>query len=289
MTTEFMGRVDEKSKTAIASGALQPIETGQAELVDGGLRFVVRWVSTLARKDGSAVAMPGGPRDPDFNPFLAPEPALTVGPLGDAHTAILNKFPVCARHLVIARREFAEQLSPLDISDCIALALLLTESGGLGFYNGGAAGGASQRHKHVQWLPQAPGNASLRELLPGLPGNAATLSVALHPRYSMKHCFVRVDCAPGTPVARAAESLLQAYRIACERLTLRVDDAGLLPAANLLVGDGWMLVVPRSREHFEGISINALSYGGTLFVRQVEQIDIIRAAGPLRVLADVGC
>lgn len=289
MSSDLLRRVDDRSSAAIASGALQPIETGQVEIVDGALPFVVRWVSSLAGKDGAAAAMPGGPRDPDFNPFLSPEPALTVGPLGDAHTAILNKFPVCARHLVIARREFAEQLSPLDLSDFTALAMLLTESGGLGFYNGGAAGGASQRHKHVQWLPDAPGNASLRALLRELPRDAPALSIALHPRYAMKHCFVRVDCASGTLVPRAAESLLQAYQRACERLGLRVDQAGLLPAANLLVGDGWMLVVPRSREHFEGISINALSYGGTLFVRHVEQIETIRAAGPLRVLADVGC
>lgn len=289
MTTALMRGIDERASAALASGALQPIETGQIELVDGGLRFVVRWVSTLARKEGAAPAIPGGPRDPDFNPFLAPEPALTIAPLGDAHTAILNKFPVCPRHLVIARREFEEQLAPLDLADFTALALVLTEAGGLGFYNGGTDAGASQRHKHVQWLPQAPDNASLRTLLPGLPSDAAELAVARHPRYAMAHCFVRVDCDIGTPVERAARSLLNAAEIAYQRLGLRVDATGLLPAANLLVSDGWMLVVPRSRERFDDISINALSYGGAIFVRRIEQIDTVRRAGPLRMLADVGC
>ncbi len=289
MATPFMKIVDARSSAAIASGALQPIETGQTELVDGGLRFIVRWVSTLARKDGDAVAMPGGPRDPNFNPFLSPEPALTVGPLGDEHTAILNKFPVAERHLVIARRRFAEQLAPLDLSDFSALARVLTESGGLGFYNGGAAGGASQRHKHVQWLPAAPGHASLRMLLPDLPAEADEQSFAVHPRLPMKHCFVRVDCAIATPIERAARSLLAGFERACARLEMQPDAAGLLPASNLLVEDGWMLLVPRSREHFDGISINALSYAGTLFVRHRDQIETIRAAGPLRVLAEVGC
>ena len=289
MTTAFMRRIDERASAALESGALQPVETGQTELVDGGLRFVVRWVSSLARKDGAAPAIPGGPRDPDFNPFLSPEPALTIGPLGDTHTAILNKFPVCARHLVIARREFEEQLAPLDLADFTALAQVLTESGGLGFYNGGTDAGASQRHKHVQWLPQAPDNASLRALLPELPSDAAELAMTRHPRYAMKHCFVRVDCEIGTPVDRAARSLLRACESAYERLGLRADAAGLLPAANLLVGDGWMLVVPRSRERFEGISINSLSYGGAIFVRHIEQIDIVRNVGPLHLLADVGC
>ncbi len=38
----------------------------------------VRWVFSLAVKDAAKVAIPGGPRDPDFNPFLNPDPALTV-------------------------------------------------------------------------------------------------------------------------------------------------------------------------------------------------------------------
>jgi ATP adenylyltransferase len=56
----------------------------------------------------------------------------------------------------------------------------------------------------------------------------------------------------------------------------------------MLVGDGWMLVLPRGREHFQGVSLNALSFGGTLYVRDPAQIDAIRAAGPLRALASVG-
>lgn len=289
VTTELMRSVDERSRAALASSARQPIETGQLQLMDGGLRFIVRWVSTLARKDGAATVIPGGPRDPNFNPFLSPEPALTVGPLGDTHTAILNKFPVCSRHLVIASRAFAEQLSPLDLNDFTALAQVLVQCGGLGFFNGGAAAGASQRHKHVQWIPPAPDNASLAELVTGLPKDAAECSLAQHPRYPMKHCFVRVRCDAQTAVSDAAQSLLRACERGYDELGLRVDAAGLLPPYNLLVGDGWMLMVPRSREHYEGISINALSYGGVLFVRQPEQIEVIKTAGPIAVLADVGC
>ena len=80
-------------------------------------------------KDATAkVAIPGGPRDPNFNPFLNPDPALTVGPIGEHHTIILNKFPLTARHLVLARRVFAEQLEPLNLADFTALALVMTEA-----------------------------------------------------------------------------------------------------------------------------------------------------------------
>ncbi|HEY9278910.1 MAG TPA: phosphorylase, partial [Eoetvoesiella sp.] len=139
MTTAFMQAVDQRNNDARASGALQPIKAEQTEIADQGLPFTVRWVSSLSAKDDAKVSMPGGPRDPNFNPFLSPEPALTVGPIGEQHVAILNKFPVCDRHLVLARRQFEEQLLPLTLDDFTALALIMSESGGLGFYNGGAA------------------------------------------------------------------------------------------------------------------------------------------------------
>lgn len=285
MTTDFMRLVDERTRSALASGDLQPILTEETELVDDGLRFIVRSVSTLA---GKIAAIPGGPRDPDFNPFLSPDPALVLGPLGDQHTAILNKFPVSARHIVIATKEFREQLEPIDRSDFAALARVLTQSGGLGFFNGGAPAGASQRHKHLQWIPEAPDNANLRVWLPGLDSSAAEFSVATHRQLAVRHCFVRVDCAPGMSAQQVAASLHGAYQRAIGQLGLKQDHDGLLPSSNLLVADGWLLLVPRGREHFEEISINALAFGGTFFVRDPVKLAALRATGPLRVLASVG-
>jgi len=165
MSINWIEAIDACSTAALASGALVPVQAEQVEMEDAGMRFIVRWVSSLAAKDASrsaapaqadaagdragkaegvqggvvndkvtkddrTVAIPGGPRDPNFNPFLNPDPALTVGRVGDAHVAILNKFPLCARHLVLARREFEEQLRPLARSDFAALAELMGEAGG---------------------------------------------------------------------------------------------------------------------------------------------------------------
>mgnify|MGYP003600058117 FL=1 len=48
MTSDFLQQVDERAQGALASGGLQPLVTEQTELVDGGLRFLARSVSTLA-------------------------------------------------------------------------------------------------------------------------------------------------------------------------------------------------------------------------------------------------
>lgn len=292
MGMTFIEQVDERIATALASGALEPIRAEESVLDEAGMRFAVRWVSSLAVKDATKVdaaklTMPGGPRDPNFNPFKAPDPALTVGPVGDMHTAILNKFPVCERHLVLARREFEEQLTPLALCDFAALASILCEAGGLGFYNGGTAAGASQRHKHVQWIPAAVGNANLRLYAAGLPGDAREHQAVTHAALKMRHCFMRTAVRAGAEDA-AARSMHEAFGLALAFLDLRTDAEGLLPPFNLLVGDDWMLVVPRRAECFEGISIAAINYGGTHYVRRPEQIDTIRQVGPLAVLAEVG-
>lgn len=289
MSGTWMAAVDARSASALASGALQPVQSEQFELEHGGLPFTVRWVSSLAAKDASAgVAVPGGPRDPSFNPFLNPDPALTVGPLGDSHVAILNKFPLSPRHLVLAVREFEEQLLPLTRADFESLARVMVEAGGLGLYNGGTAAGASQRHKHTQWVPAMDGNASLALFVPGLPADAAPMAQATHPALPMRHSFVRVDCGVGTPLAHATEQLHQAWQRACQALGLAPGEDGLLPPYNMLVGDGWMLLIPRSQEHFEDVSLSAISFGGTLYTRHRDEAERVREAGPLQVLAAVG-
>jgi len=288
MTSNWMKLVDECSASALACGALQPVQVEQTEMEEGGMRFIVRWVSSLAVKDAAKVAIPGGPRDPNFNPFLNPEVELTVGPIGHEHVVILNKFPLCERHLVLARRVFDEQLLPLTHSDFTALAIIMNEAGGVGLYNGGTAAGASQRHKHVQWMPEAKGGASLGLYAGGLPVELPEQGVATHPALAMKHCFVRVRCGKDVAVEAAADSLHAGFVRACDELGLKPGADGLLPQCNVLVGSGWLLMLPRSQEHFEGISMSAVCFAGTLYTRTPEQIEAIRRVGPLQALAAVG-
>lgn len=66
-------------------------------------------------------------------------------------------------------------------------------------------------------------------------------------------------------------------------------DGELHPSApyNLLVTPQWMLLVPRTLERVEGISVNALGFAGSLFVRDTAQMQIVRRLGPMTVLERV--
>jgi ATP adenylyltransferase len=45
-----------------------------------------------------------------------------------------------------------------------------------------------------------------------------------------------------------------------------------------------MLAVPRVQECYLSVSINALGFAGSLFVKERKQLEVIRSAGPMRAL-----
>ena len=55
----------------------------------------------------------------------------------------------------------------------------------------------------------------------------------------------------------------------------------------LLLTRDWMLLVPRSREHFEDISFNSLAFAGSLFVRDESQLERLKTVGPMQALRQV--
>jgi ATP adenylyltransferase len=279
------------TRRALASGALLPISTNRTTVSDRGLIFSVRWVSSLALKDQARVDTVTR-RRPGFNPFLPPEPELTVGPLGDTHLVVLNKYPVIAHHLLIVTREWESQSAPLTPADFEALAQVIGAHGGLGFYNGGSEAGASQPHKHLQWVPHvrdddnAPDLDSPGSLAAGLP--RAPLGTAItNPALPWRHAFVHLDATNWPSAAQAAAMLRDAFATAWQALALpaRIDP---MPPYNLLVTQGWLQLVPRRCEKWGNVSVNSLGYAGSLFVRHLDHIEALRAAGPLAALTAVG-
>ena len=49
-----------------------------------------------------------------------------------------------------------------------------------------------------------------------------------------------------------------------------------------------MLFVPRSKEMYESISVNALGFAGSFLARDERELELIRQRGPLGILEDVG-
>lgn len=287
-----------QTEHALQCGALHPIETFQAGIDDGGVRFLVRQVSSLARKDRERDQSQARQKDNTVSgnqagtdPFLPYDPDLFVADISETHLALLNKFNVLDHHLLIVTRRFEPQDALLNLADFEALLACMAEFDGLGFYNGGAAAGASQCHKHLQLVPLPL--ASEGPALPIAPLLAAARidgAVGIVPGLAFSHAFapLALPAARGPDLARTA---LARYRALLEAAGVRVIDVDgasqPLAPYNLLVTPLGMLLVPRSAESVEGISVNTLGFAGSFFVRDEAQMRTIERLGPMAMLRQV--
>ena len=277
---------------ALGCGTLQPLATDSTFVEQQGIRFFVRILENLKRKDEARQRQrrprPDGVR---ANPFLPYDPDLFVADISATHVGLLNKFNVMDHHLLIVTRAFEDQEAPLSLQDFLALWICMQEFEGLAFYNSGTIAGASQRHKHLQYvpLPLAP-NGSGIPIEPLLAG-AHQGSVAIVPEFAFTHGLISVHISADMPPQQAAATLLASYRTLLRAVGLiRVDEAvpgNRLAPYNLLMTRKWMLLVPRSRECFQSISINGLGFAGTLLVRNAQQLQTLKNQGPLTALHHV--
>lgn len=274
--TVLLTRMASVADAARASGALRSIPTEFQPLTQGGIRYALRVVDNLRRREA---ATPVGPRP--VNPFLPYEPALYVCHAPPTHVVLMNKYNVIEPHLLLVTAQFESQSAPLTLEDFEAAAALRRRLGGLVFYNGGGRAGASQPHKHLQWVPCGllPGEADL------------PIESAIDPLLS-RHDIQRV---PGLPYAHALQArqptdtpeddlaryhqLLMAAGVAASE--------ELCEDYNWLMTRRWMMVVPRTAERWQGLSINALAFAGALLARDEAEAERIRQAGPASVLRAV--
>jgi ATP adenylyltransferase len=286
------GQLRACTESAIASGALRSIETDYHTLKQDGSRFVIRVARNLERKAADKRTRREKPSSAPFNPFLPPEPELTVADITPTHLSVLNKFNVVENHLLIVTRLFQHQERLLTLEDFEALWRCMAEYPSLGFYNGGEAAGASQQHKHLQLVP-----------LPLYPGQDATPFdplFACAPRDAGIQClnwlpFVHRWCPLpmgfANSLSSAAEQTLSLYRRMLRSVgvsAVKGEDGDYQSGPyNLLLTGDWMLLVPRSREYAHGISVNALGYVGSLFVKTLSELETLERVGPMNLLKAV--
>ncbi|MEA5625882.1 phosphorylase [Nostoc sp. UHCC 0251] len=289
--------VKERTEYALQCGALLSIPTEFEFVEQDGVRFLVRILSNLNRKK-AAKEKQSATSSQEFNPFLPYEEDLFVADISDTHVCILNKFNVVDYHLLIITRAFEEQESLLTLEDFAAMWACLADFDGLAFYNSGKTAGASQRHKHLQLvpLPLAPSGpqipieslltaAQLQELIPSSASATPTLGFAnTIPKLPFVHAFAPLNPHSVQSPFKAAQATLEVYRTLLHTVGLDARQSG---AYNLLATREWMLIVPRSQEHFQSISVNSLGFAGALLVRNAAEMEILKAQGPMTILKNV--
>jgi ATP adenylyltransferase len=248
---------------------------------DSGIPFQVR---VLEVRDEEFVTASSSSRDP----FVHYDPDLFVAEMSDSHVALLNTFPVVEHHLLIVTKAFEDQRCQLTQKDCEALLTGLTEMEGVGCYNAGHEAGATKSHKHLQLVP-------LDDVIAPLPIEAllrfAQIDRQTVPRLPFRHAYAPVDPDWINPEKNSGASLHACYRSLLHAVGLSVDATSgshaLTAPYNLLLTRKWMLLVPRSQECFEGISVNAMAFAGSFLVQDRQQLATLRRVGPMSALQHV--
>ncbi len=280
------------TKHALTAGALLPVPTNHAFLDDAGMFFFVRVLAGLRRKDEAKKRQEAeSAAGKNTNPFLEPERELTVADISDSHRAILNKFNVVEHHLLLITREFENQDMLLTQQDFEALWLCMAEYNGLVFYNGGREAGASQQHKHLQMipLPLAPTGPAIpiEPLLAAAPVRMLRTITG----FPFLHSFVRLDREFVNAPLDAAKTTFELYAAMLNSVGMHAPQPHGPTSQSMpycfLVTREWLLLVPRTKEFFEDISLNALAFAGSLFVRNEQQLERLKIIGPMKALANV--
>lgn len=240
------------------------------------------------------------------DPFAPPyEPALYVGEVSETHVALLNKFNVLDEHLLLVTREYEPQTALLREADFRAMLWALAGTEGLAFYNGGTDAGASQPHKHLQVVPLPLADSVPR--IPFIPlfERAFTSDVSSDgpggdgngpggdggpgksPELPFAHAVAPMpDRWRDTPI-RSAGEVMELYRELWHSLGYTLTGREQPIPYNLLATTNWLWLVPRRREEYESIAVNALGFAGALLVRDAAMHRRLEKLGPLHVLEGV--
>jgi len=285
---------------------------------DLGIDFEIRLCPALLQKPSSPTPhLELGEKEKRSDPFKSPyNPNLYVGELkdeeeGTEYVVLLNKYSVVEEHFLLVTKEFKSQTSPLDPSDLVQAYLLLRAAHKTGkhifaFYNCGDQSGASQAHKHMQFLPTESEDGPPIERLAraahvdkeDTPFALSALPFANHVR--------RLALSTSTTHAELEPALSQAF---IELLDLSIstvrhaasaaaDDSEQPPRGlsyNVVLTLGHLYVFPRRRETHrlavsgEALSVNALGFAGYMLVKSQEELQAVVAEGPTNVLKAVAC
>lgn len=234
------------------------------------------------------------------NPFAKPEPELTiVNSFGesDEFRLLLNKFPVSRNHFMMVTKAFKSQNTPLTPPELLATYQIIDalktqdkKSRWFAFYNCGPNSGASQPHKHVQFLTLPEGKVDFN------------LEVARDTEFCTPDQNHEPLQDPSLPYANFLVPLPERHGVDAEVLamlfasllqrTLTTLQKNQIEAIsyNFCLTPQYMMMIPRSQGKFDDvIGINSCGYMGMILCKDHVVYEGVKQSGILNVLHTVGC
>lgn len=293
---DFQKKLYEKYDTALKGGFL--IFNGEsatkeiltAELSGSPYPFELTELHSLQKRPES-----GSIND---NPFAKPEPELTIVPsLHEDFRVVFNKFPVVPAHFMVVTKEFKSQNTPLSPSELVVTMELLKnlkendkEKKWFAFYNCGPESGASQPHKHIQFmtLPEefTPYAESLAKTSPHFIPNQFQEPLQ-DPNLPYAHFVARL---PENTLELTEDLLAMTFVSLLQRACTVLRDNGCDHISyNFCATTEYMMIVPRSSGKYKDIfGINSCGMMGLFLCKDAELVNVVKETGPLNILKELG-
>ncbi|KAF9529232.1 ATP adenylyltransferase-domain-containing protein [Crepidotus variabilis] len=285
---------------------------------EGDIEYQVRLCPALLHKptlptphfDAADVGVAAhGSRGKVFDPFAPPyNENLYVGELQDQETqeefvVLLNKFSVVPHHFLLVTKEFRSQATPLMPAELVQAYLMLVAAHKAGkrffsFYNCGDNSGASQAHKHIQFIPVEDNDGPPLERLArkariefeDRPFALSNLPYASH--------TARLPSDMSTLSAERMEATIASMFIQLLDLcisTVRHDPEypSGSPSYNVILTLEHLHIVPRKRETYilnetgDTLNINSLGFAGLLLVKSENELEAVKREGVGKILRGV--
>ncbi|KAF1913967.1 Ap4A phosphorylase-like protein II [Ampelomyces quisqualis] len=295
-----------------------------------GFPFQLRFCPTLAKKPTPKNEEPTPKRK--FDPFESPPAALHIADIpkdNPSHLLVLNKFPIIAQHFILATKSNKQQTHFLEQDDLEATFACLNawqathskQTRLFAFFNSGEHSGASQSHRHLQFLPlesMLEGGATgswdlLIDLIlssKGTQAKGAQAGLKQHDDLPFIHYACSLGPNPSGPelvsnykeLYRAAKDAVDTFiATSPEEFALHPDDEGDSPISyNLAMTTSGMAILPRRSEgtmlqrddgsEIGFVALNGTTLGGTMMVKYQEEWDLLRERPAMldNILAAIG-
>lgn len=293
----FVGDLFDVYETALNAGDLvYGGESAESEVLERDINgstylfHLTKLKSLLHRPEQGDLAL---------NPFEKPEPELTVlDSFGEQNEfrIVLNKFPVAPAHFMLITKEFKSQNTPLSPNELLSTFRILRNlathdkrRSWFVFYNCGPESGASQPHKHLQFMrlpedhhPFAEDLAQTSESF--IPNQ--TREPLQDAKLPFAHFVAKLPTANGPEYEEAL--LMTFYALLQRVLNVLKDHNSQHISYNFCATSKYMMLVPRSAAKYEGMGINSCGFMGLVLCKNDELWDLTKKRGFETVLQDVG-
>ncbi|TFK44348.1 ATP adenylyltransferase-domain-containing protein [Crucibulum laeve] len=320
--SDIVSKVPQCFAKALESGDLLFFPSTIHKHEDSEVEFELRLCPALQNKphlptphfEGNPAADAGlavqGDKGKAFDPFAPPHnPNLHVGDLRDdyndeEYVVLLNKYAVVPQHFLLVTKEFKSQASPLMPSELLQSYLIIDAARKAGkpvfaFYNCGDNSGASQPHKHIQFIPlDSEDGPPIERVARTVNVETPTKPFALRKLPYANHAFRLPPHLYTFPIEKLEDALSHAFLSLLDLgvSTIRHDPEYPpgKPSYNVIITLEHMYLIPRRQENHileetgDKLSVNALGFAGMLLVKSEREMEAVKKETPGKILRGVG-